>query len=92
MRGLLLGGRRVRAAAHVLDGLGIDAREQRDALWHGRRHEIDTVQRAAFALERRNAVEKGALLTERGTQFRYHYHAIQSWGVAAAGEVSNVYA
>jgi len=33
-----------------------------------------------------------ALLTERGTQFRYHYHAIQSWGVAAAGEVSNVYA
>jgi hypothetical protein len=32
------------------------------------------------------------LLDERGAQYRYHYHAIQSWAVAATGEVSNVYA
>lgn len=33
-----------------------------------------------------------ALMAARGAQFRYHYNAIQSWNVAAAGEVSNVYA
>lgn len=33
-----------------------------------------------------------ALLADRGTQFRYHYHAIQSWAVAESGEVGNVYA
>jgi len=33
-----------------------------------------------------------ALLAERGAQFRYHYNAIQSWNVSAAGEVTNVYA
>jgi hypothetical protein len=32
-----------------------------------------------------------AMLAERGAAFRYHYHAIQSWGVAESGEVSNVY-
>jgi sulfane dehydrogenase subunit SoxC len=33
-----------------------------------------------------------ALMAARGASFRYHYNAIQSWSVAAAGEVSNVYA
>jgi sulfane dehydrogenase subunit SoxC len=33
-----------------------------------------------------------ALLDERGAAYRYHYHAIQSWSVTAAGEVRNVYA
>ena len=33
-----------------------------------------------------------SLLSERGTSYRYHYHAIQSWAVSAAGEVRNVYA
>jgi sulfane dehydrogenase subunit SoxC len=35
---------------------------------------------------------RSALLGERGTNYRYHYNAIQSWQVNAAGEVSNVYA
>jgi sulfane dehydrogenase subunit SoxC len=35
---------------------------------------------------------RAALLAARGPQFRYHYNAIQSWSVAAAGDVSNVYA
>jgi sulfane dehydrogenase subunit SoxC len=35
---------------------------------------------------------RAALLATRGTAFRYHYNAIQSWSVAAAGTVSNVYA
>jgi sulfane dehydrogenase subunit SoxC len=35
---------------------------------------------------------RAALMAARGAQYRYHYHAIQSWSVAAAGEVSNVYA
>jgi sulfane dehydrogenase subunit SoxC len=35
---------------------------------------------------------RAALLAARGTAFRYHYNAIQSWSVAAAGTVSNVYA
>jgi sulfane dehydrogenase subunit SoxC len=32
-----------------------------------------------------------ALLAERGGPYRYHYHAVQSWGVTGAGEVRNVY-
>jgi len=46
------------------------------------------------AIDESGAVQptRTALLAERGTQYRYHYHAIQSWSVAAAGEVSNVYA
>jgi sulfane dehydrogenase subunit SoxC len=35
---------------------------------------------------------RAALMAARGAQFRYHYNAIQSWNVAAAGDVSNVYA
>lgn len=35
---------------------------------------------------------RAALLDERGAPFRYHYNAIQSWAVSAAGEVANVYA
>lgn len=31
-----------------------------------------------------------ALLEERGPEFRYHYHAIQSWQVTGSGEVRNV--
>ena len=32
-----------------------------------------------------------ALIEARGTPFRYHFHGIQSWAVAATGEVRNVY-
>ncbi|PCJ40803.1 MAG: sulfite dehydrogenase [SAR86 cluster bacterium] len=32
------------------------------------------------------------LLNERGPQYGYHNHAIQSWQISANGEVSNVYA
>jgi len=32
-----------------------------------------------------------AMIGERGLGYRYHYHAIQSWAVSDAGEVSNVY-
>jgi sulfane dehydrogenase subunit SoxC len=35
---------------------------------------------------------RSALLAARGPQYRYHYNAIQSWAVAATGEVTNVYA
>lgn len=35
---------------------------------------------------------RAAWLAQRGTQFRYHHNAIQSWGVSPAGEVKNVYA
>jgi len=35
---------------------------------------------------------RDALLSERGLKFNYHYNAIQSWAVTAAGEVGNVYA
>jgi sulfane dehydrogenase subunit SoxC len=35
---------------------------------------------------------RAALMAARGAQFRYHYNAVQSWSVAAAGDVSNVYA
>jgi hypothetical protein len=29
---------------------------------------------------------------DKGTQFLYHYNAIQAWSVAPSGEVKNVYA
>lgn len=32
------------------------------------------------------------LISERGTQFNYHNHAIQTWQVSSNGEVSNAYA
>jgi sulfane dehydrogenase subunit SoxC len=35
---------------------------------------------------------RAALMAARGAQFRYHYNAVQSWSVAATGDVSNVYA
>jgi sulfane dehydrogenase subunit SoxC len=35
---------------------------------------------------------RAALMAARGAAFRYHYNAVQSWSVAAAGDVSNVYA
>jgi sulfane dehydrogenase subunit SoxC len=34
---------------------------------------------------------RSALLGERGTNYRYHYHAIQSWRVTSNGEIGNVY-
>jgi sulfane dehydrogenase subunit SoxC len=34
---------------------------------------------------------RDALVAQRGIAHRYHYHALQSWGVSAAGEVRNVY-
>jgi sulfane dehydrogenase subunit SoxC len=46
------------------------------------------------AIDESGAVQptREALLAERGPNYRYHYHAIQSWGISAEGEVSNVYA
>ena len=46
------------------------------------------------AVDETGAVQptRAALMTARGAQFRYHYNAIQSWRVTAAGEVANVYA
>lgn len=46
------------------------------------------------AVDETGAVQptRQALLAERGAQFRYHYHAIQSWEVSAEGGVRNVYA
>jgi sulfane dehydrogenase subunit SoxC len=46
------------------------------------------------AIDETGAVQpsRPALMAARGASFRYHYNAIQSWSVAAAGEVSNVYA
>jgi sulfane dehydrogenase subunit SoxC len=32
------------------------------------------------------------LVADKGTQFLYHYNAIQAWNVAPTGEVTNVYA
>ena len=32
------------------------------------------------------------LVGDKGTQFLYHYNAIQAWSVAPNGEVKNVYA
>ena len=34
---------------------------------------------------------RAALIAERGTNYRYHYNAIQSWKVSEAGEIGNVY-
>jgi len=34
---------------------------------------------------------RDALLAKRGAAYRYHFHALQSWGVSATGEVRNVY-
>ncbi|MDA0349076.1 MAG: sulfite dehydrogenase [Verrucomicrobia bacterium] len=46
------------------------------------------------AIDEAGAVQptRDALLGERGQNFRYHYHAIQSWSVGSTGEVANVYA
>jgi sulfane dehydrogenase subunit SoxC len=46
------------------------------------------------AIDETGAVQpsRPALMAARGAAFRYHYNAIQSWSVAAAGEVSNIYA
>jgi sulfane dehydrogenase subunit SoxC len=46
------------------------------------------------AIDETGAVQptRAALLADRGAQYRYHYHAIQSWAVSAAGGVNNVYA
>jgi sulfane dehydrogenase subunit SoxC len=46
------------------------------------------------AIDETGAVQptRQALLAERGAQFRYHYHAIQSWEVSPEGGVRNVYA
>lgn len=45
------------------------------------------------AVDESGAVQptRAALLGERGTNYRYHYHAIQSWGVNGNGEIGNVY-
>jgi sulfane dehydrogenase subunit SoxC len=45
------------------------------------------------AIDETGAVQptRAALIATRGASFRYHYNAIQSWSVAAAGAVSNVY-
>ena len=32
------------------------------------------------------------LVADKGTQFLYHYNAIQAWNVTPSGEVKNVYA
>jgi sulfane dehydrogenase subunit SoxC len=34
---------------------------------------------------------RAALIAARGTNYRYHYNAIQSWNVTPAGEIGNVY-
>jgi sulfane dehydrogenase subunit SoxC len=46
------------------------------------------------AVDETGAVQptRAALLAARGAAWRYHYNAIQSWNIAAAGAVSNVYA
>ena len=45
------------------------------------------------AVDETGAVQptRAALIGTRGTAYRYHYNAIQSWSVAQAGAVSNVY-
>ena len=50
-------------------------------------------------LKSRATDEKGAiqptrdkLVADKGTQFLYHYNAIQAWSVVPGGEVKNVYA
>jgi sulfane dehydrogenase subunit SoxC len=46
------------------------------------------------AIDETGAVQptRDALLTARGPNYRYHYHAIQSWAVSDGGEIANVYA
>ncbi|MCB1123730.1 MAG: molybdopterin-dependent oxidoreductase, partial [Verrucomicrobiae bacterium] len=46
------------------------------------------------AIDETGAIQpkREALLGKRGTNYRYHYHAIQSWNVGSNGEVANVYA
>ena len=46
------------------------------------------------AIDETGAVQpsRAALMAARGAAYRYHYNAVQSWSVAAAGDVSNVYA
>lgn len=46
------------------------------------------------AIDQTGAVQptRDVLLGKRGAAYRYHFHAIQSWAVAATGEVRNVYA
>lgn len=34
---------------------------------------------------------RAKLMADRGANYRYHYNAIQSWNVTAAGEIGNVY-
>src|SRR3982751_5487154 len=45
------------------------------------------------AIDESGAVQptRDALVGQRGAAYRYHYHALQSWSVSAAGEVRNVY-
>jgi sulfane dehydrogenase subunit SoxC len=45
------------------------------------------------AVDETGAVQptRAALIAARGTNYRYHYNAIQSWSVAAAGGIGNVY-
>jgi len=45
------------------------------------------------AVDEAGAVQptRAALLAARGPNYRYHYHAIQSWRVTGEGEVANVY-
>jgi sulfane dehydrogenase subunit SoxC len=45
------------------------------------------------AIDETGAIQptRDALLREGGAAHRYHYHALQSWAVSAAGEVRNVY-
>lgn len=46
------------------------------------------------AIDESGAVQptRDALLAERGTNYRYHYHAIQSWRVSGDEGIGNVYA
>ena len=34
---------------------------------------------------------RAKLIADRGPNYRYHYNAIQSWNITAAGEIGNVY-
>jgi sulfane dehydrogenase subunit SoxC len=45
------------------------------------------------AIDETGAVQptRAALLADRGPNYRYHYHAIQSWRVTNDGEIGNVY-
>jgi sulfane dehydrogenase subunit SoxC len=45
------------------------------------------------AVDETGAVQptRAVLIGNRGTAYRYHYNAIQSWSVAQGGAVSNVY-